>query len=255
MDERQPQRRDTATDDAGMGLEEGGTESQGNMTVASLRRSNAQLNPTRTLALLEAEQSSRESTPVRVSIESLSRRPRSNPRSRTPMRYESPLDPDEFRRESLEPEESSAPPANEGRRITIRPLAGSAVGTAPVHRVSVGSFLFLLSMHFSFLYVSMCLSVCILLIVFFTSVPLFFDYRKINEERPRSTVRSRKQGPSCRKIRRWNNEKFSSLAAEIKASSAGGGAAAEAILRAQDEAHLYRAVYDPKDHRSETLSR
>jgi hypothetical protein len=130
-----------------MGLEEGGTESQGNtnLSVASLRRSNAVLSPTRTLALLEAEQSSRESTPVRVSMESLSRRPRSNPRSRTPMRYESPLDPGEFRRESLESEEPSAVPVNEGRRITIRPLAGSAVGSAPVNRVSFWSFLSLLS--------------------------------------------------------------------------------------------------------------
>jgi hypothetical protein len=140
MDERQDQTIDAGTGDTGNGLEEGGTESQGNMTmsVASLRRSNAQVNPTRTLSLSEAEHSSRESTPVRVSMDSLSRRPRSNPRVRTPMRYESPLDPDEFRRESLEPEEPSAPIADEGRRsrITIRPLAGNAVGAAPVRRVS-----------------------------------------------------------------------------------------------------------------------
>jgi hypothetical protein len=153
MDEQQGQRIDTGTGGTGRASEEGGTESQGNMTmsVASLRRSNAQVNPTRTLSLSEAEHSSRESTPVRVSIDSLSRRPRSNPRVRTPMRYESPLDPDEFRRESLESEESSAPPANEGRRITIRPLAGSAVGTAPVRRVSFWLSLFLLSIKFLFL--------------------------------------------------------------------------------------------------------
>jgi hypothetical protein len=155
MDERQDQTIYAGRDDTGMGLEEGGTESQGSMTmsVASLRRSNAQVNPTRTLSLSEAEHSSRESTPVRVSMDSLSRRPRSNPRVRTPMRYESPLDPDEFRRESLEPEEPSAPIANEGRRITIRPLAGNAVGAAPVRRVSFWLFLFfffLLSMKFSF---------------------------------------------------------------------------------------------------------
>jgi hypothetical protein len=83
----------------------------------------------------------------------------------------------------------------------------------------------------------------------------YFGPRKIVEERPRSAPRSRKQGPGCRKIRRWNNEKFTNLAAEIKASSARGALCAEAILRAQDEAHLYRAVYDPKDHKSETLSR
>lgn len=141
MNERQPQRINAATGDTGMGSEGGGTEPM-TMSVASLRRSNAQTNPTRTLALSEAERSSRENTPVRVSAESLSRRPRSNPRSRTPMRYESPLDPDQFRRESLESEESSVPFANEGRRITIRPLAGTAVGTALVHRVSFWSFLF-----------------------------------------------------------------------------------------------------------------
>ena len=152
MDEQQPRRINVGTGGAGMGPEEGGIESQGNMTmsVASLRRSNAQVNPTRTLSLSEAEHSSRESTPVRVSMDSLSRRPRSNPRVRTPMRYESPLDPDEFRRESLEPEEPSAPLANEGRRITIRPLAGIAVGTAPVRRVSFRLSLFLLSMKFCF---------------------------------------------------------------------------------------------------------
>jgi hypothetical protein len=46
-------------------------------------------------------------------------RPRSNPRNRTPMRYESPLNADAF-----------LPTNNEGRRITIRPMtAGRAVGT------------------------------------------------------------------------------------------------------------------------------
>jgi hypothetical protein len=116
MDGRHPQRIDEATGDT-MDVE--GTMA---LSLASLRLSNPQ------------QQSSRENTPVRVSIESLSRRPRSNPRSRTPMRYESPLDPGEFRRESLVSDESS--PANEGRRVTIRPLAGSAIGTTVTHRVS-----------------------------------------------------------------------------------------------------------------------
>ena len=65
-----------------------------------------------------------ESTPqARVTYESLARRPRSNPRTRTPMRYESPLNPNAFRREQPSPER------REGLRITVRPLAGAGVGT------------------------------------------------------------------------------------------------------------------------------
>lgn len=48
-------------------------------------------------------------------------RPRSNPRNRTPMRYESPLP-----TAARIPEEDDA---TEGRRITILPMAGSARGT------------------------------------------------------------------------------------------------------------------------------
>ena len=64
--------------------------------------------------------SSRETTPNRhrVTIASLTRRPRSNPRTRTPMRYESPLDPEAFRRGEHSPERIEA------QRITVRPLAG-----------------------------------------------------------------------------------------------------------------------------------
>lgn len=74
--------------------------------------------------------SSRESTPIQrvVSYESLATRPRSNPRSRTPMRYESPLNADAFHRSAIENEEAETRP--EGRRVTVRPLAGAAVGTA-----------------------------------------------------------------------------------------------------------------------------
>jgi hypothetical protein len=42
------------------------------------------------------------------------------------MRYESPLNADAFRRESLEDEES---PRRESQRVTVRPLAGAVVGT------------------------------------------------------------------------------------------------------------------------------
>jgi hypothetical protein len=49
-------------------------------------------------------------------------RPRSNPRNRTPMRYTSPLNADAFRIPEGDQE-------GEARRISIRPLAGRAVGT------------------------------------------------------------------------------------------------------------------------------
>jgi hypothetical protein len=70
--------------------------------------------------------SSRESTPNRhrVTIASLTRRPRSNPRTRTPMRYESPLDPEAFRRGEHSPQRIEA------QRITVRPLAGAPVGSS-----------------------------------------------------------------------------------------------------------------------------
>lgn len=54
-------------------------------------------------------------------------RPRSNPRNRTPMRYESPL-PASTVRIPEEDDEHHAP-TTEGRRITILPMAGSARGT------------------------------------------------------------------------------------------------------------------------------
>lgn len=90
----------------------------GGLTVDDLRRSSP-LHPSRTLRISEAEAS--RTTPT---IDT-SRRPRSNPRSRTPMRYESPLDPDEFRRIRPQDEGDERPDA---RRITIRPNAGRAVG-------------------------------------------------------------------------------------------------------------------------------
>jgi hypothetical protein len=57
--------------------------------------------------------------------------------------------------------------------------------------------------------------------------------------------KSRKQGPSHRKVRRWNNEHFTNLAAEIQ--SLRGVAAAEVLLQAQKDAPLYRSVYDSQE--------
>lgn len=121
------------------------------LSVEALRRSSPHVTPSRTLRLSEAEHalSSREGpSPLRVAIEALSNRPRSNPRNRTPRRYESPLNPDEFRRVSVSDEYAETagievPPLEDQplgssgpRRITIRPLAGSAVGTTVPTRVS-----------------------------------------------------------------------------------------------------------------------
>jgi len=182
-----------------------------------LRQSSATLNtgsPTRTLRITAHEQSnsnnSRDNTPLDYSREELARRPRSNPRSRTPMRYESPLETDAFRRRSPSPNNNNDD--NVARRITIRPLAGATVGTVGAR----------------------------------TTTTTIQEQQQQQQQRP---SRSRKQGPSHRKIRRWNNDKFSGLAAEIKAANSNNAAAvAEVWLKAQSEAHLYRAIYDPNEH-------
>lgn len=162
--------------------------------AASLERSNS-LNlgsPTRTLHLTAAEQSSRDNTPTPVSLDDLARRPRSNPRSRTPMRYESPLESNALR--------SPSPVHEESQRVNIRPLvAGRPVGAAHHGRFTI-------------------------------------------HEHGNDTPKSAKQGPSHRKLRRWNNDKFSGLAAEI------GSKAAAVWTKAQADAHLYRDIYDPKEH-------
>jgi hypothetical protein len=100
------------------------------LTVAALRRVSPLHSPTRTLAITEAEYASRGATPLRVTAEQLTSRPRSNPRSRTPMRYESPLSADEFRREYLGNDDAGI--ASESRRITLRPGVGAAARGATI---------------------------------------------------------------------------------------------------------------------------
>ena len=56
-------------------------------------------------------------------------RPRSNPRNRTPMRYESPLPTAAFRIPEEQHDDQGGHFTTEGRRITILPMAGSARGT------------------------------------------------------------------------------------------------------------------------------
>lgn len=101
----------------------------GAFALETLRRSSLRLTPTRTLRISEAELNPRDSLPTLATVEDLSNRPRSNPRTRTPRRYESPLDPAEFRRHSVEHEPVTLPRRTEPARITIRPLTGTAVGT------------------------------------------------------------------------------------------------------------------------------
>lgn len=72
---------------------------------------------------------SRDPTPQAGSYEDLSYRPRSNPRTRTPMRYESPLNANAFRETS-----PSSQNRREGQRISVRPMAGAAVGTSLLTR-------------------------------------------------------------------------------------------------------------------------
>ena len=59
-----------------------------------------------------------------VTYEDLISRPRSNPRSRTPMRYESPLEHGAFSTTTRRDED----PPQESRTISIRPTAGLGVG-------------------------------------------------------------------------------------------------------------------------------
>lgn len=66
----------------------------------------------------------RNSSPSLISLS----RPRSNPRNRTPMRFESPLGSDAY--QIPEGEEETARITNEGRRITILPMTGSSRGTS-----------------------------------------------------------------------------------------------------------------------------
>jgi len=183
--------------------------------MESLRRSSSNLgSPTRTLRITaheQQQQSHQQDTALLLLSEEMARsRPRSNPRSRTPMRYESPLEPDAFTRRSPSPNNNNNEDAAlTTRRITIRPMAGRAVGTTV--RTTI---------------------------------------REQQQQQSRASIRSRKQGqPSQRKIRRWNNDRFAGLAAELVAASKHSGTrAADALLQAQSEAHLYRSVYDFNEH-------
>jgi hypothetical protein len=67
-------------------------------------------------------------------------------------------------------------------------------------------------------------------------------------------MKSRKQGPSHRKVRRWNNDNFVNLAAEINSGNK-GGRAAQALLLGQANAAQYRSICNPEDHTSKAMTR
>jgi len=125
-------------------------------------------------------------------------RPRSNPRSRTPMRI---------------PEHAEEQDTTENRRITIRLGSGSGVGTNTVSYAS----------------------------------------QRIRQEQP-VRVRSNKQGPSHRKARRWNNDNFVNLAAELSTVK-GSAAAVEALLKGSAEASKHRSILDHKQHESKAMKK
>ncbi|KAG7362837.1 hypothetical protein IV203_026197 [Nitzschia inconspicua] len=149
-------------------------------------------------------------------------RPRSNPRNRTPNRIEEDVNEEEpverrvLERQQLLPGINNHEGRMEGRRITIRPMAGAAVGTN------------------------------------------IAGTRIRETARAGSTAtapaRSRKQGPSHRKVRRWNNDNFVNLAAEI---NKGGGslAAAEALLLGSSHASKQRSILDPQQHQSKAMEK
>jgi hypothetical protein len=64
--------------------------------------------------------------------------------------------------------------------------------------------------------------------------------------------KSSKQGPSHRKIRRWNNDNFVNLAAKIH--NKGGRTAAQVLLLGQADAAQYRSVYDLNEHQSTAMA-
>jgi hypothetical protein len=65
---------------------------------------------------------------------------------------------------------------------------------------------------------------------------------------------SRKQGPSHRKARRWNNDNFANLAAEISAGRGSGSAAAAALLHGSAHKSKYRSILDEHQHRSKVMT-
>jgi len=130
------------------------------------------------------------------------------------MRYESPINGNAFRDPSADPSVEH----RDHQRVSIRPLAGASVGTT----------------------------------LEFASSQATAEVANATA-RPVTPSKSRKQGPSHRKLRRWNNDNFVGLAAEV--AKAGGVLSAEAMIQAQADASSYRSVYNPlEDQEPSALS-
>ncbi|KAI2492343.1 actin [Fragilaria crotonensis] len=140
----------------------------------------------------------------------------SNPRTRTPLRYESPLNPPDRNATTTTSTTAAAAAVvavaplrttREGQRVTVRPLAGAAVGT------TVG--------------------------------PRRLQEAHLIQNRSSATSlhsnRSSKQGPSHHKVRRWNNDNFVGVASDLARHSKPG--VAENLLRAQADAPLYQSIF------------
>lgn len=69
------------------------------------------------------------------------------------------------------------------------------------------------------------------------------------------TPLSSKQGPSHRKVRRWNNDNFSGIASEIAKGSKRGAATAEIMLQAQADAPLFISVFNPNERPESSVSK
>jgi hypothetical protein len=162
-------------------------------------------------------------------------RPRSNPRTRTTTRYISPLQGDAFRIVEEQPTHGN---------ITIRPSAGRAVGTSLRPRTAAVPSVSPTVDNLSTVHPCTCI----------LTVPRRVSQGGvIAEERP-TGGKNYKQGPSHRKVRRWNNDNFVNLAAEINSGNK-GGRAAQALLLGQANAAHYHSITNIHDHQSHAMRR
>jgi hypothetical protein len=178
------------------------------LTEVELQQQQQQLSSLVAGAVTTSTSLTKATTPTdrsyRLSIDALANRPRSNPHSRTPRRYESPLNHDEFRR--LPNIQSTRNDINRNSNAGVQWNNGILGG--------VGA----------------------------TASTICESSRAIQ-----SPGRSNKQDlPSQRKVRRWNNDSFVNLADELKSSSV---KVASVLRLAAKDAHLYRSIYDPNEHK------
>eukprot|EP00521_Asterionellopsis_glacialis_P006276 CAMPEP_0195281216 /NCGR_PEP_ID=MMETSP0707-20130614/627_1 /TAXON_ID=33640 /ORGANISM="Asterionellopsis glacialis, Strain CCMP134" /LENGTH=586 /DNA_ID=CAMNT_0040340085 /DNA_START=82 /DNA_END=1842 /DNA_ORIENTATION=- len=205
--------------------------SRSNSVTSSIRGSNT--TPVRIPTPTTSSGRQRSTTPTSASsslYHSILNRPRSNPRSRTPMRTESPLNANAFRRDSIHeddndeeqhPQQQSTATTHHtiptatlvstrtgSRSRSRRPLtAGAPVGT--------------------------------------TTTSLRF----------RQGEKSLKQQPSQRKLRRWKNDSVKGLAHEFaKENTKSGMKIAQVYLEAHANASKYKCIYQPSHPQHQSFS-